>query len=390
LTVGADIVGGMTLVVDAVDEGSPQLHALVIGVGDYRHFAGGNGAPMEPDLGLGQLSSPPTSAIAFAHWLTTGWRHSKAKLGSIDLLLSAGQNVEGFGAWPVDVAEATASAVSDACEAWFERANAHPDNIACFFFCGHGLMRDEVALLCSDFGASKLNPFKGAINFEKLRLGMGRCAAGTQLFFVDTCRQLSVLARELLDYDALVPIASKVTAPPRSDHIVLHSTAPLAKAYGEANTASRFTRALIASLAGLGAMKSSGTWVVTTSGLGRAVKSSLDRLVLAEKGPAQLASPEGSPLGAVIQVVGKNAPRVPLFVEIDPGEAAPVARLSVHRNGVPVPSLWEDHHGKWTTELAAGLYDVVASFEQPSTYQDADSREVYVMPPDAIERLTVV
>ncbi len=50
----------------------PGTHALVIGVGGYPHLDGGTGTLIEDPLqygNLGQLTSPPRSALAFANSL---------------------------------------------------------------------------------------------------------------------------------------------------------------------------------------------------------------------------------------------------------------------------------------------------------------------------------
>src|SRR6476646_2588981 len=65
----------------------PGTHALVIGVGKYAHLAGGEAPVANPD-GMGQLTSPPISARAFALWLRTDYCDKAKPLASLSLLLS--------------------------------------------------------------------------------------------------------------------------------------------------------------------------------------------------------------------------------------------------------------------------------------------------------------
>jgi hypothetical protein len=75
---------------DRVKPGVVQTHVLVIGVGHYRHLPGGDGpiVPADREYGLGQLTSLPISARAFAKWMLTNYENPVAPIGSVDLLLS--------------------------------------------------------------------------------------------------------------------------------------------------------------------------------------------------------------------------------------------------------------------------------------------------------------
>ena len=80
----------MTLTV--VDAGpGPRTHALVIGIGGYEHLKGGAGTPL-PNLlqygNLGQLTSPPRSALAIANALQSPELDWRVPLGTVDLLVS--------------------------------------------------------------------------------------------------------------------------------------------------------------------------------------------------------------------------------------------------------------------------------------------------------------
>ena len=163
----------------------PRLHALVIGVSRYPHLIGGGGDPAQDPLMLGQVTTPADTAREIAGWRTTGYGNPARPLGSVELLLSDDQPAVA-GAGP-----ATMASIGQAVKRWRDRCSTQPDNIALFYFCGHGLAKDEQYLLPEDFGDPALaGPWQNCIDFEGLRLGLrSECAARTQVFFVDACRE---------------------------------------------------------------------------------------------------------------------------------------------------------------------------------------------------------
>ena len=79
----------MTLVYDDIQSNKAQAHLLVIGVGKYPHLL--NGEHFDPHvrhLDLGQLTSPPVSARAFARWWCESYNNPDVPLGSVELFLS--------------------------------------------------------------------------------------------------------------------------------------------------------------------------------------------------------------------------------------------------------------------------------------------------------------
>ena len=378
----------MTIVFGEIDATRPQTHACVIAVGAYHHLAGGDAAPMAIDMPLGQLGSPVPSALALVDWLRTKFANPDAPLGSIDLITSPCVEAKTANG-DVTVEEATIAAILRACAAWFERCDAHPQNVALFYFCGHGVMRANTALLASDFGESPLNPFMQALDVDKLRLGMGRCKASTQLYFVDACRQMPYWVKEQLDLDAQVPIPPQLTAPQRSDHVVLMSAAPLERAYGVATQPSRFTRALIASLEGRAARRIAGRWQVSTADLGFAVTRTVDRLVRMEQAQPQTVSPGGSPRGARVHVC-PTAPTVPLDIAVSPNAAAACVSVRlVKPNGDVVWTRPRGPEQPWSAEIVVGSYQLSGTFDPADGFTDAANPDVLVLPPEAAESLQV-
>src|SRR5262245_8715716 len=80
-----------------------RTHALVIGVGHYTHLEGGGGPVAANTLGLGQLSSPPYSAVRLANWFLDDFCNDDAPLGSLELLVSPTPGTRPS-PWPVEAA----------------------------------------------------------------------------------------------------------------------------------------------------------------------------------------------------------------------------------------------------------------------------------------------
>ena len=153
----------------------PATHALVIGVGAYRHLLGGYQAG--PDhWGLGQLPGAAHSAATFVKWLQERFHHVEAPLATIEHLITDGPGAA------LGSAEPTIQAISLAINAWRVRASSHPDNIAIFYFAGHGvLMGTETGLLAADFADPAFgNPMLQSIHVEKMVQGMLSCKARSE------------------------------------------------------------------------------------------------------------------------------------------------------------------------------------------------------------------
>ncbi|MEM7711241.1 MAG: caspase family protein [Pseudomonadota bacterium] len=172
---------------------APRTHALVIGVGGYPFLPGGatpTSGSLEQVGRLNQLTSPPRSALAVAEFLKTKHAQWLPPVGSVDVLISRapGDSVS----IPNGVkADATIDRIRESYGEWRVRCNSDENNLALFYFCGHGLQEDEQYLLAQDFGQDSLNPWLGAFAFESTMLAMHRCRARTQCFFIDACREIT-------------------------------------------------------------------------------------------------------------------------------------------------------------------------------------------------------
>jgi len=271
----------LTLIHERDPGGAPATHALVIGIGAYPWLLDGaeQGDAALAD-GMGQLSSPPVSARAIAKWLVGSHADPGAPLATVDLLISEegggqaplGTGEEVFQAEPADKATMVA-----AIRAWRARCNEHPDNLALFFFCGHGVGRGfDLVLLAHDYGSDPEQPFEHSIWFEGMKEAMRSCEATRQLFFIDACRVHS--AKLSADYtvklDPVMSVRTPFTVGVRQS--VYHATTSGAPAFGRPDRPSLFTQNLIKGLEGLGANDNRGEWWVETTGLQRALTGLAD------------------------------------------------------------------------------------------------------------------
>jgi hypothetical protein len=268
----------VALVVDRGTDGV-RTHALVVGVGEYSHLLGGDQRrKVVQDVPLGQLTSPPVSARAFVDWLASTHNCPAAPLGTVEVLLSPPGRYElppgslETGS-QYDVEVANWPNVEAASSAWWERCDANPNNVAMFYFCGHGLEVGNLALLLSDFGASDVNRLANAIDLHKTRLAMDACAARHQIFIVDACREF---VRPLKDYPSKVGrslFGMPIPRRSRKTSTIYHATARGDIAEGDENEVSRYTSALITALDGAGATEvgANEEWAVTLDSLSYAL-----------------------------------------------------------------------------------------------------------------------
>lgn len=178
----------MTRLTSQADAAEPGVHALVIGVGKYPFMGRGSADTPTWRQQFGDLDSPSLSAAVLAEWLRTSMRLSTLPLKSLDVLASTPTECVAFDGALTQVEEPTMANIQAAAARWFDAANAHPENLSVFYFCGHGFAVGDVrTLLTQDFGSDEHDPFIHAIDPDGLVAGMLRCEANQQLFIFDAC-----------------------------------------------------------------------------------------------------------------------------------------------------------------------------------------------------------
>ena len=349
----------MTLVVDR-DGDAPQVHALVIGVGGYRHLPGGAEPVPHGTLGLRQLTGPPPSAKAFAEWLTSRLRHPTAQLGSIEMLLSPSETWAPSGQTPVDVEVPSMDSVSDAFDRWFARCDEDPRNVAIFYFCGHGVEKESQFLLLEDFGRTKQRLMENAVDIGATYVGMATCQAREQYFFVDACREIRQELLEELSGQARALVTPKAIADTRENEALLFATSGGAKAYGRAGRPTQFTAAVIRALDGLGSRPEGNGWVVDYPGLLRVVTMLLH--TRGDDGRRQRPTVRGGASG-VLHVCA-DPPVVPVAIACEPAAAVAAARAAFAPLYPPdsAPLTLQQVRDGWRLDVPADVYLLTLDF----------------------------
>lgn len=373
-----------------------QTHVLIIGVNAYPHLPGGASWPTQrapKHFGLPQLTSPVASAHAFTNWLLEHYQNVDAPLGSIELLLSPASYTPSAGAasrlqvqpgTPVQVAAAEFAPIEQAAGRWYIRADKHRDNVALFYFCGHGLEASDRYLLPADFGANRLKWTANMINLTETHNNMDRCQAKTQLFFIDACRERP---QELQAYAAVASVGEALIGQQSGgildrDWRLYHAAAPGQSAAGPPNRESYFTWALIQCLGGMGAREQDATHApVDHVSLGSALPELIDRIGQANKLDLRCAVGGDALLPTPVDLNHASVPvDVLTIVRCQPLAAHKLAKLSLideSGNRTPRPQPGAD---PWRLIVKGGKYKVKAEFDATAPYKE-HARETLVGPP---------
>ena len=258
----------------------PKTHVLLIGVGGYPFLKDGTSARKQSAelQDLGQLTSPIASVSSLYEKMVEYNNKSvwSRKLGSIEMLLSPPP-----GSAPVlpglNIENASLANIQRAYFSWKGRCDQDEDNVALFYYCGHGFQKKYHFLLADDFGEIPQNPWLGAFNFDDTRDAFYSCKAKTPIFLVDACRQVTI---EMLQNDLTVaPIENPSLFNPEEskNHLTLKATASGQSAYGKKNQPTYFVQAVISGLDGLVARQDENDdWLIETSCLGTNIHMLLD------------------------------------------------------------------------------------------------------------------
>lgn len=370
----------MTLLVDRGVAG-PATHVLAVGVAHYRHLPGGEGPCLQRSLGLGQIRAPAPSVQDLIDFLVTEYRNSVAPLGTIALLRSPAGPAGGSGhapAEPVAVEGATMAAVKAAVQGWFQRCTTDPRNVALFYFCGHGVERDHQYLLMEDFGAFEPALLDNSLDLARFHCGMAQCAAQTQLFFVDACRELPRELTSLVSGSAQSVLDERVEGNLARDAPILWAAAQGRKAFALEGQSTQFSQALLQALRGAGAAQEPDDperWSVRYNSLAAAV----GQLLRADRPPelVQEVRTGGGAGDALIQELS-GPPAVPVVVECQPEACAQIAALELAPAGGAGAYSRAPAPGPWKVDAPAGPYQLRAEVTPPYA---SVPRQISVWPP---------
>lgn len=375
----------MSLVHDArIPDAQPQTHALVIGVGDYRHLPGGSQdqtAPARQSYGLQSLDSPAWSAVALADWLKTNLRNRRAPLGTIDLLVSAPPaaptRLQGF-----DVP--TMTGITAAFDNWNARCHKHVNNVAIFYFCGHGFQRAVMMLLPADFGNPAIgNVWNNIIDFTTTQIGMIDCMANTQLYLVDACRETPVLLLRDIHGRATALKTTTTLQFPNRNAPVFQSATTGTKAHGEPGNVSYFTNAIIDCFRSAGARGMNGPrWIVSTNSLGVALQEYMKRTKV--PGIGRLTCDTGAGQSNFDTDVHEFTGTADVLASITCDRDAALAAATFAVSSATTPRTPYPANGEAVElRLASGQYDIEATFAPGTQWQatNPQPQTQLMMPP---------
>jgi len=259
--------------------------------------------------------------------------------------------------------------------------------VAVFYFCGHGLQKDVTLLLPEDFGSNKNAPWVKAIDFDATYRGMSNCAAKSQYFIVDACRQWTQGLLQDLNTSGVALGRFDIRQQKSRTAPKLYGTSSGLASFGDVSgKPSRLTAALIACLEGKAAEKENGRWRIKVGKLGFAVRTmiQLGNRSLPED-QWQKVDPtigEGSAGDRTLLVLPEGVhPRVLVEFGCDPTEATQHARFYYQGIRPAQPQCRASCQGAWSTEVLAGYYDCGATIEQHPLFASNLMKEEPINPP---------
>jgi hypothetical protein len=329
------------LVVDnraAIGDDNPGLHALLIGLSDYPHLSHkGDPNPNTP-FGFFKVQGPAASALALAEWLAAadaeGILAQKLKTLRLLWLPSAAEKATSS---PIAVAAGTAVDAASARNAivdWRNDCRSHPENVALFYFGGHGInaSADDVYLAMGDIGAPGDSPSEVSrcICVQNIFKAMAPSAvqmnmALTQFYFIDTCRTIDAV---IDDVSADLKIGGNRLTSNDADakriapiYFAADSGDP---AFADSASGTRFGNALLSALKNSASAdaqldaNNNLVYAVNTDSLRLAIKNAMGQ-ELPVKGHAKSAD----------LVWRRTPPAIQVFVEVRPADRAGEIRIDV-------------------------------------------------------------
>lgn len=354
----------MTLIIDK-DRDQVGTHVLVIGVGRYPHLLEGKSPPFAHHGGMGQLTSPPNSALELANWFATNHQHPEKPLRTLQLLISGTPNTFATPAGKTIAAEsATLENIRTVVKVWRDYGNLHEENVLVFYFCGHGVSNGiDQSLLAEDFGSNEDEPFQHAIDFTRFHIGMRDCKAKWQCYLLDACQTVSQNYLENYGKEssgaALVARNSAANLQ-KNERPVIMACDLGAKAYGDIAKASFFMQALLEAFRGAAAeVNKAGKWEISTAKMSSGVNAFLERILKREHGKEQFARNNHLVKPFILHVLD-NQPIVPVDIFCKDFENTEKLAFDCVVGGSVVKSCQGGEKGIWEIDLPPDKYDFTA------------------------------
>lgn len=368
----------------------PGLHALVVGVSQYDFLPGVNDPPKDATWGLNSLGCTALSAANVAEWLIREQNSANAArrlaqpLTTLSVLLSPTEVEKPLlPPWAAPLVSTKRDEFRIAARQWHEDCQSHPDNIAFFYYAGHGVSRGrgeaEALMTFSDLFDPMDSRLAKMVSARNIIYGMapqspGDRVARKQFFFFDCCR---TFPEEMKTYDdkSVQPVLDiKVSEGVQDDrHYARFFAVPdTAAAYASIGENTYFCTSLIDALDNAGRNVSGSGWVLNGQAMQERLQVRYPLQANRYLDPVVIGKPVLRYLGA--------PPLVDVDVHLVPTDTAVNRTVGFEK----APNLIvgnETAVGKYRVQLLPGQYDFKvrlngtwsAAIEQPIILPDFES-----------------
>lgn len=357
--------------VHQVNVNGPGTHLIAIGIGHYDHLPGGSRATTKHHLGLGQLTSPPSSARAVASWFIEKFDCTERPLASVSLVVSekAPQPfVNSVTAQKFEMlSTGTIDEVKTALRQWITRAETDSRNSIILYFCGHGLSAGvQNYYLMRDYGEDNEDPLFGAINFRNFLSGLGTKKPSYQFLLFDACRSPNPMIELNRDGGQSIFVADpagRLDVAETLQQCPIFATELDRASLGVADQPSLCARAFIRVMNGACCRKEGGNWYVTTHRIVEALSDFQNRE--ASKGD-RVQSADANNFAKFRLRRLRSTPRIPVFVRLSDPEKGKLVKITAIRANHPPQCISDPAAPNFVTarefeaELEIGEYDFKA------------------------------